>query len=104
MHERLARIHAARGDRAAAIAEADKAIQLVPLEKFPEEGLTALEAKAEVHAQLGDAKEAIALLQQLLASEGSGILITEALLRLDPTWDPIRGDPRFEKLCQDKPQ
>ncbi|MFL6583637.1 MAG: tetratricopeptide repeat protein [Chthoniobacterales bacterium] len=104
MHERLARIHAARGDRAAAIAEADKAIQLLPLDKFPEEGLTALEAKAEVHAQLGDAKEAIALLQQLLASEGSGILITEALLRLDPTWDPIRGDPRFEKLCQDKPQ
>jgi TolB-like protein/Tfp pilus assembly protein PilF len=101
-HQRLARIHAARGDRAAAIAEADKAIELLPLDKYPEEGLPALETKAEVHAQLGEANEAIALLQQLFATEGTGVLITEALLRLDPTWDLIRGDPRFQQLCQEK--
>ena len=102
IHQRLARIQAARGDHAATIAEADKAIELLPLDKYPEEGLAALATKAEVEAQLGEANEAIALLQQLFSSEGSGVLITEALLRLDPTWDPIRNDPRFQKLCQDK--
>jgi hypothetical protein len=30
--------------------------------------------------------------------------ITPALLRLHPQWDPLRGDPRFQKLCEQKPQ
>ena len=28
--------------------------------------------------------------------------ITPALLRLDPLWDPLRGDPAFQKLCEEK--
>jgi hypothetical protein len=28
--------------------------------------------------------------------------LTPTLLRLDPDWDNLRGDPRFEKLCQEK--
>jgi len=28
--------------------------------------------------------------------------ITAALLRLDPIWDPLRGDPSFQKLCEEK--
>jgi len=28
--------------------------------------------------------------------------ITPALLRLDPIWDPLRGDPAFQKLCEEK--
>jgi tetratricopeptide (TPR) repeat protein len=95
MHERLARIHASRGDRAAAIAEADKAVQLVPLDKFPEEGLTALEAKAEVHAQLGDSNEAIALLQQIFSSEGSGVVISEAL---SPSRSHLGSNPQRSAL------
>ena len=28
--------------------------------------------------------------------------ITPALLRLDPLWDPLRSDPAFQKLCEEK--
>jgi hypothetical protein len=30
--------------------------------------------------------------------------VTPAALRLDPIWDPLRSDPAFQKLCQDKAQ
>ena len=30
------------------------------------------------------------------------MVITPALLRLDPFWDPLRGDPAFQKLCEEK--
>jgi hypothetical protein len=35
---------------------------------------------------------------------GSLAPITPALLRLDPTWDPLRGDPRFEKIVEESKQ
>jgi hypothetical protein len=28
--------------------------------------------------------------------------VTPALLRLDPFWDPLRADPAFQKLCEEK--
>jgi hypothetical protein len=31
-----------------------------------------------------------------------GMPITPALLRLDPIWDPLRADPAFQKLCEEK--
>jgi len=41
------------------------------------------------------------LLQQLLKTNGTGLLMTPALLRLDPVWDPIRNAPAFQKLITD---
>jgi hypothetical protein len=54
---------------------------------------------AQIEAQVGDLDAAIAALPRLLEVP---VGITPGLLRIDPYWDPLRKDPRFIKLCQEK--
>ena len=54
-------------------------------------------AAAEVFARAGAAAEAVALLDTLL-SMPAGREASVALLSADPTWDGIRGDPRFQAM------
>jgi tetratricopeptide (TPR) repeat protein len=70
-------------------------------------GLTFQETLLEVQMFAGEYNGAISTLAQLLHKPYSGPFyfptgVTPALLRLDPTWDPLRGDPAFQKLCADK--
>ena len=58
---------------------------------------------AGVYATFGDADRAIPFLEQALAASYH-TSITPALLRLDPMWDPIRNDPRLQKLISEKPK
>ena len=60
------------------------------------------EVVASAYAVLGDADRAIPFLEQALSASYHQS-ITPALLRLDPVWDPIRNDPRFQKLAGGKP-
>ena len=64
------------------------------------------ETKARILAHLGDKDGALAILSHLLeiSYEGGvfGPPLTSALLRLDPDWDNLRSDPRFQKLCEEK--
>ena len=56
---------------------------------------------ARAYAIKSDADQALPLLNHLLTSNYD-TAITPALLRLDPVWDPLRNDPRFQKLCEEK--
>lgn len=56
---------------------------------------------AAARTQLGEHDAAITILSGLLKKPGEDAL-TPALLRLDPRWDPLRGDPRFQKLVEGK--
>jgi TolB-like protein/Flp pilus assembly protein TadD len=64
------------------------------------------ETKARILGHFGDKDGALGILSHLLEISYEGGLfgppLTPALLRLDPDWDNLRGDPRFEKLWQEK--
>jgi serine/threonine-protein kinase len=56
---------------------------------------------AQIYAFLGDADHAIPVLQRLLQIPAGG-QIAPGLLRMDPVWDPIRNDPRFQALAAEE--
>ena len=91
------------GDKAAALALSERGIAALPIEKDVVSGAGPIETLARVAAQMGEPDRAIAALEQALSIPGTGALekyipLTPELLRLDPMFDPLRNDPRFQKL------
>jgi serine/threonine-protein kinase len=91
------------GDKAAALALSERAIAANPIEKDALEGPIPIEILARVAARMGEPDRAIAALQKVLSIPDEGpvafnVPLTPALLRLDPMFDPLRNDPRFQKL------
>jgi TolB-like protein/cytochrome c-type biogenesis protein CcmH/NrfG len=89
------------GDKSSALKHAREAVVLMPASKEPRVGPSYEDTFARIQAQLGEKDAAITALQHLLVTSYSSPVVTPALLRLDPDWDNLRGDPRFEKLCQE---
>jgi hypothetical protein len=96
------------GDKAAALALAERAMAAIPIEKDALGGLAPIEILARVAARMGEPDRAIAALEKLLSVPYEGPLaenapLTPALLRLDPMFDPLRSDSRFQKLVASPP-
>ena len=103
----LALINMSLGDKAAALALSERAIAVNPIEKDAIVGPIPIEILARVAARMGETDRSIAALQKVLpipysGSFSFGVPLTPALLRLDPMFDPLQSDPRFQKLCEEK--
>jgi TolB-like protein/Flp pilus assembly protein TadD/tRNA A-37 threonylcarbamoyl transferase component Bud32 len=94
----VGRAYAGLGEATSAIAEGEKAMAIDPASRNPVDGPVREEKMANIYALLGDADHAIPILKRLLQTTYAGA-ITPALLRLDPIWDQIRNDLRFQELA-----
>jgi hypothetical protein len=78
-----------------------------PIER-PLEGPGSIEILARVCAKMGEPERAVGALQKLLSTpyesplNAANVPLTSALLQLDPMFDPLRNDPRFQKLREEK--
>jgi TolB-like protein/Flp pilus assembly protein TadD len=103
----LAVAYAILDEKDSALNEAQRATTLLPSNKDRLSGPAFEENLALVEMMIGENSRAIATLTRLLQTPYGGWLysptpITPALLRLDPMWDPLRTEPAFQKICEEK--
>ena len=96
------------GDKAAALALSEQAMNAVPIDKDAVDGPGRIEVFARVTAQAGESDRAIGALRKLFAVAYQGPLagrvpLTPALLRSDPMFDSLRNDSRFQELAAGSP-
>jgi tetratricopeptide (TPR) repeat protein len=97
-HMLLGLTYAGLKQRDDAVREARLGLDLMPVSKDAAAAPIVMAAAAEILMRAGDADGALELLDQLLGMN-AGVAASVPLLRLDPTWDPLRGD-RFEQMLQ----
>jgi tetratricopeptide (TPR) repeat protein len=103
----LSQTYGAMGQKDSALKAAERAVTLMPRAEEPALGPGFEENLAAMQALFSENSRAIATLTELLQTPYFSWLylpapVTPALLKLDPEWDPLRGDPAFQKLCQEK--
>ncbi|MFQ5890734.1 MAG: tetratricopeptide repeat protein [Gemmatimonadota bacterium] len=96
-HGALGIAYAGLGRAEEAIREGELAAELMPVEKEAWRGSFRLGQLARIYGMVGRPGEAIDILERLLSIPGD---LSVAMLRLDPAWDPLRDDPRFQQLIR----
>ena len=94
----LGLIDAALGRKDLALDEGRRAIALTPLEKDVSNGSLVLQYFAITAAWAGDKELALQQLEAGLRAPTASLMLSYGALKLFPVWDPLRGDPRFEKI------
>jgi TolB-like protein/Flp pilus assembly protein TadD len=97
-HGQLGLILAALGQKEEAINEGKRAVKLLPESEDAFDGPQATESLALIYAWTGEFDEAFRLLDHLLVVPNFSLTIP--ILKLDPSWDPLREDPRFQALIE----
>lgn len=91
----LGRVDAALGNKEDAIKAGQRACELLPLSREPTSGLRPLHDLARIYAAVGENDRALDILRSYAQDN---IFTDYGQLKLEPDWDPLRGDPRFEKI------
>ena len=99
VYPQLGFLYARLGMKEKALRYAELGVEKLPVSKDALQGMVHLEFLAKVCAITGEKDRALILLDQILAMPVS-VHITPGTLRLDPLWDPIRDDPRFDELIR----
>jgi tetratricopeptide (TPR) repeat protein len=94
-HAQHGLILAALGRKEEAIAEGKRAVEMVPESQDAFDGPRATATLAQIYAWTGESDEAFRLLDHLLATPNG---LTVPMFKLDPAWDSLRKDPRFQAL------
>jgi TolB-like protein/Tfp pilus assembly protein PilF/tRNA A-37 threonylcarbamoyl transferase component Bud32 len=91
-------IDAALGRKEAALREGRRAVELLPVEKDPVNGMVMIKYLAMIAAWVGEKDIACEQLATAVRHPTSGLDLSYGELKLMPWWDPLRGDPCFEKI------
>jgi serine/threonine protein kinase len=94
----LGLIDAALWRKDLALDEGRRAIALTPVEKDVSNGSRVLQYFAITAAWAGDKELALQQLEAGLRAPNAAVMLSYGALKLFPVWDPLRGDPRFEKI------
>ena len=96
----LGLIDAALGRKDLALDEGRRAMALTPVEKDVYNGSYVLQYFAITAAWAGDKELALQQLEAGLRAPATSDMLSYGALKLFPVWDPLRGDPRFEKIVE----
>ena len=94
----LGLIDAALGRKDLALDEGRRAIALMPVEKDVKNGSLVLQYFAITAAWAGEKELALQQLETGLRAPAASLMLSYGALKLLPFWDPLRGEPRFEKI------
>jgi serine/threonine-protein kinase len=94
----LAMIDAGLGRKDLALEEGRRAIALAPMEKDVNTGSRVIQYFAITAAWAGEKELALQQLESGLRASDASLVLSYGALKLLPFWDPLRGDPRFEKI------